>query len=105
MVSRPQALYSIELQISAAYAGKTLDIPHELAIAYFISAEAMRYERSINKLSLVFSSEKRKLYQTHRKLMELALPIMQEEPDKGLSKRFLPLMMEDLQRAHRNDET
>jgi hypothetical protein len=97
---KAMGLYSIELQISAAYAGESLGIPHELAAAYFISAEAMRYESGINKLSLAFSSGKRKLYETHRKLMMFALPIMQAAPDKALAQRFLPLMMEDLQRVH-----
>lgn len=93
------ALYELELQISAAVAGNALGIPHELAIAYFISGEAIRYERSINKLSLMLSSKKRKAYETHRMLIDFVAPIAREVTDKSISERFFALMIEDIKRT------
>lgn len=90
------SLYSVDLQVSAAIAASNLDIEPQLAVAYLIYAEAVRYEGTINKLTLVTSKEKRRLYAKHRKLVEFIVPIVKEAPDNEQSDKFLEHVVQNL---------
>lgn len=90
------ALYSADLQLAATMAAHSLEIPQELAIAYLISAEAIRFDQGNSKLSLAFSSDKRRTFETHRKLMEFAGPFVRMIPDKTLFNTFLGVMLQNL---------
>jgi hypothetical protein len=85
---RVMSLYPTEVQMAAAAAGHKVGIPHELAIAFLVSAEAISFEKRSRRIKLFMKQSDRQKYKAHEKLMKFVWPVVEEMSTDALSERF-----------------
>lgn len=96
---KAMSLYSTELQLAAAAVGHKLGLPHELAIAYLVSAEAISFEKRSRTMRFFMRSGERQLYKTHETLMKFVWPIITEMSNDTLSERFFSELTSEMERT------
>ena len=75
-VVKASSLYPVELQVMAAQVGHSQKLPHEAAIAFFVVAEAIRYESQNSGLTRLLPGKARSGYKDHSKVVESVGGIM-----------------------------